>query len=140
MTRGRPPLGAEIVDRLEGSPQAKQRLRVILRTLAGEITIPQACTELGIAESRFHEMRTEILQHTLGDLEPKPPGRPSRTLSPQEAHTAQLQQQVQDLKVDLRAAEIRQELTAALPRLSRPQDLPPGGGEKDRQRRRESGR
>ena len=141
MTRGRPPLGAEIVDRLEGSPQAKQRLRVVLRTLAGEITIPQACAELGIGESRFHEMRNEILQHTLGDLEPKPVGRPPQALSPQETLVAQLQQQVQALKVDLRAAQIRQELTLALPRLSGPQqDLPAGGGKKERRRRRGPGR
>ena len=137
MTRGRPPLGAEIVERLEGSTQAKQRLRIILRTLAGEISIPQACVELGIGESRFHEMRNEILQHTLGDLEPKPLGRPPQAPSEQETLIVQLQQQVQALKVDLRAAQIRQELALALPRLSGPQqDLPAGGGKKERQRRR----
>lgn len=141
MTRGRPPLGAEIVDRLEGSPQAKQRLRIILRTLAGEISIPQACAELGIGESRFHEMRTEILQHTLVDLEPRPLGRPPQTASQEEALIAQLQQQVQALKVDLRAAQIRQELAIALPRLSGPPQCPPaGGGKKERQRRRGSRR
>ena len=140
MTRGRPPLGAEIVDRLEGSLQAKQRLRIILRTLAGEVTIPQACAELGIGDSRFHEMRTEILQHTLGDLEPKPVGRPPQTTSQQEDLIAQLQQQVQALKVDLRASQIRQELTLALPRLSGPRDLPAGGGKKERHRRRGHGR
>jgi hypothetical protein len=135
MARGRPPLGDEIVEHLEGSSQAKQRLRIILRTLAGELTIPQACAELEVSDSRFHEMRTELLQHTLGELEPKPIGRPSQTPTPQETLITQLQQQVQALKIDLRAAQIRQELALALPRLAAaPKDQPAGGGKKDRRR------
>ena len=46
--RGRKPLGAQLVDRLEGSEHAKIRLKVILETLAGRQTIPEACDELGI--------------------------------------------------------------------------------------------
>ena len=135
MARGRPPLGDEIVEHLEGSPQAKQRLRVILRTLAGEISIPQACAELQVSDSRFHELRAEVLQHTLGELEPKSIGRPSQTPTPQEALVTQLQQQVQALKIDLRAAQIRQELALALPRLAAtPKDQAAGGGKKERRR------
>jgi hypothetical protein len=137
MTRGRPPLGDEIVEHLEGSSQAKHRLRLILRTLAGEVTVQQACAELGVGESRFHEMRTEVLQHTLGDLEPKPIGRPSEEPTQQEALISQLQQEVQELKIDLRAAQIRQELAIALPRLAAiPQDQAAGRGKKDRRRHR----
>ena len=115
--RGRPPLGAQLVERLAGSPQAKQRLAIILRTLAGELTIPQACAELNIGESRFHDLRTQILQHTLEDLEPRPLGRPTQHPSEQEAGSAQLRQEVQQLQTNLRAAQIREELALVMPHL-----------------------
>jgi len=129
--RGRPPLGAEIVEHLTGSPQAKQRLAVILRALAGEIPVPQACQELGVGESRFHELRNEVLQHALEDMEAKPRGRPP---SPQEdARVADLQRQIQALKIDLRAAQIREELATMLPHvLHHPKGPGGGGGKKPR--------
>ena len=136
--RGRPPLGAEIVAHLEGSAPAKRRLAVILRTLAGQLTIPQACGELGIGESRFHDLRNEVLQHALANLEPKPVGRPSPRPSEAEAQLADQQRETQQLQADLRAAQIRQELALTLPRLAHP---PAESGEKKRRsRRRRSGR
>jgi len=76
MQAGRPPLGAELVDRMQGSPQAKKRVQIILQTLAGEMTIPQACEELDIGESRFHDLRKELLQVMVDGAESKPRGRP----------------------------------------------------------------
>jgi cytochrome P450 len=133
MTRGRPPLGAEIVDRLEGSSQAKDRLRTILRTLSGEMTIPQACQELGIGESRFHEMRGEVLQDVLENLEGKPRGRPPDA-SDSDARVQQLQQQVLALAADLRASQIREELAIMLPRLGRKPEDASGRKKKDRRK------
>ena len=133
MTRGRPPLGAEIVDHLEGSPQAKERLRIILRTLSGEMTIPQACQELGIGESRFHEMRGEVLQGVLENLEGKPRGRPPDA-SDSDARVQQLQQQVLALTADLRASQIREELAIMLPRLARKPEDASGREKKDRRK------
>jgi len=127
--RGRPPLGAELVEHLAGSPPAKKRLAVILRTLSGELTIPQACIELGIGESRFHELRTQILQHTLEELEPKPLGRPAA--SQDDARLLHLQQDIQSLKIDLRAAQIREELAMVLPHVLHP-DKPNGRDKKKR--------
>ena len=133
MTRGRPPLGAEIVDRLEGSPQAKDRLRTILRTLSGERTIPQACQELGIGESRFHELRGDVLQGVLENLEGKPRGRPPDA-SDSDARVQQLQQQVLALTTDLRASQIREELAIMLPRLARTPENASGRKKKDRRK------
>ena len=133
MTRGRPPLGAEIVDRLEGSPQAKERLRAVLKTLAGEITIPQACQELGIGLSRFHEMRCVVLQGMLEDLEGKPRGRPPDAQQA-DARVQELQQQVLSLTMDLRASQIREELAIMLPRLARKPEEPSGVEKKGRRR------
>jgi hypothetical protein len=52
--KGRKPEGTGHVERLSGSEVAKQRLTTILETLAGKITVPEACARLGIREARFH--------------------------------------------------------------------------------------
>jgi hypothetical protein len=118
--RGRKPTGAQLVEHLEGSERAKIRLRTILETLSGQRTIPDACDELGIQESMFHRVRSEVLQTALSRLEPRPIGRPPHTLSPRDERVAKLEEENQDLRAELRAAEIRRELAETLPRLSRP--------------------
>lgn len=117
MPAGRPPLGAELVDRTEGSPQAKKRVQVILQTVAGTLTIPQACALLDVGESRFHELRLEILQCMVQGAEAKRRGRPP---APREdPRQVQLRQELESLRVDLRATQIREELAALLPHLLR---------------------
>jgi hypothetical protein len=74
--RGRKPTGGLLVERLEGSEHAKSRLKVIVETLSGQTTIPDACALLGIQESMFHKMRAQVLQAALSRLEPRPLGRP----------------------------------------------------------------
>lgn len=91
---GRKPTGPQIVERLEGSPSAKQRLEVILETIAGQLTVPEACARLGIGESRFHDLRNQTLQVTLNTLEPRRLGRPSKPTSPE-------QDKIDALKADL---------------------------------------
>jgi hypothetical protein len=80
MARGRPGLGVGHVDRLLGDEESKERLRVILRTTAGELTVEEACARLGIGESRFHEIRQAALQAALLALEVGPPGAPAPSL------------------------------------------------------------
>src|ERR671924_1100766 len=75
---GRKPLGPSLVDHLDGSERAKQRLQVILETIAGQRTIADACEQLGIGEAMFHRLRTEVLAAGLASLEPKTVGRPRR--------------------------------------------------------------
>ncbi len=104
---GAKPLGAELVERLEGSQHAKERLKVMLKTLSGELTIPQACAQLGIHETRFHVQRAATLQAALGFLEPRPAGRPPHVPSAEEQRIADLEAQLGELKLDLQAAQIR---------------------------------
>ena len=113
--RGRPPLGPAHVERLQGSPEAKARLEAILQTLAGTLTIPEACQRLGIAETRFHDLRRDVLQEALGALEVRPRGRPPRASAETDARLETLRGEVESLKTDLRAAQIREELVLALP-------------------------
>lgn len=115
MNKGRPPLGPDMVDRLEGSDQAKVRLKTVLRAMTGQITVDEACQSLGINESRFHELKAEVMQNALAGIEPKTRGRPPAAKTPQDEQIRQLQVEVEMLKVDLRAAQIREELAATMP-------------------------
>ena len=76
--KGCKPLGSALVEHLDGSLQAKERLEVILETIAGRLTIDQACQRLGVQEARFHRLRTEVLEASLARLEPRSAGRPPR--------------------------------------------------------------
>jgi hypothetical protein len=114
--RGRRPSGPEYVHLLSGSAQAKERLQTVLETLAGTCRVQEACARLGISEPRFHQLRERVLEAALGELEARPRGRPPRTLSAAEAELAKLQQQLADQEVELRAAQVREEISLVLPR------------------------
>jgi hypothetical protein len=76
--RGRHPAGPEYVEHLQGSPQAKERLRLILETMAGRRRVQEVCQLLQISEQRFDQLRGQLLQAALASLEGKPTGRPPR--------------------------------------------------------------
>ncbi len=132
MGRGRPPLGTELVNTLDGSDLAKQRLKVALQTISGELTVPQACERLQLSEARFHELRSEWLQTACAAFEPKAVGRPAPPPpTEQEQKIQQLERQITELKVDLRAAQIREELALLMPEVL----VPPKDREPDRRER-----
>jgi len=114
----RPPEGVGHVDRLDGPEDLKRRLRVLLDTLAGRVSVAQACEELGVSESRLHELRREALEGALGALMPKPAGRPARAETTTEREK-ELEGRIQELEVDLQAALVRTELALAMPELFR---------------------
>ena len=114
----RPPEGVRHVDRLEGPEDLKWRLRVLLDTLAGRVSVAQACEELGVSESRLHELRREALEGALGALMPKPAGRPATAETTTEREK-ELEGRIQELEVDLQAALVRTELALAMPELFR---------------------
>jgi hypothetical protein len=117
--RGRKPTGAQLVDRLAGSMHAKGRMKVILETLSGRKTIPQACEELGIQESMFHKLRSLVLQTAVDRLEPRPLGRRPHLTSAEAQRIEDLEADLFQAQMDLKAAEIRRELAETLPRLGR---------------------
>ena len=63
---GRKPRDPPWWQHLDGSPRAKQRLEVILATIAGQLTIDQASEQLGIKPAMFYRLRTEVLEAGLG--------------------------------------------------------------------------
>lgn len=119
MAGGRPPAGARLVEGLDGSPGAKKRLRVIIETLAGERTVLSACQELGVSEAAFHKLRSRWLKDALGSLEPRAQGRPPKQESPEEERSEELQSRVKMLEIELKAAQVREEIAVAMPYLAR---------------------
>ena len=118
MRLGRKPAGSKLVDGLNGSHYAKERLRQIIRTLSGEATIEEACQELQISRTRFYDLRQSVLGDMLQRLEPRPAGRP-----PQEPETsdevAQLEHTVERLEWELEATQVRMELNTLFPLTNR---------------------
>jgi hypothetical protein len=128
------------VHKLQGSPLAKERLEVILETLAGTTRVVDACTRLGISEPRYHQLKDVVLQSALAALEPRPVGRPAQTPSPAEQQVQELQQQLQDQDLALRAAQARAEIAVTLPRVVQEPATPQKKTPPPRRPRRTGGR
>jgi hypothetical protein len=108
------------VDGLSGTAESKHRLRIVLETLMGDLTVEEACVELGVSEARFHELRQQALAGALSGLEPKRPGRPRQVVEPVETpREQQLRQEVDQLRVELQAARVRTEVALVMPHLLR---------------------
>jgi transposase len=118
MPGGRPPRGPELVAGLEGSREAKLRLRVVLETIAGEKTIAQACAELGLEESMVHLLRQRALSAGLKELEAKPRGRPPKEERVDGEALEALRRENEELRARLKESELRLELKAAMPSLA----------------------
>jgi len=107
-------MGPRLVQHLEGSDQAKDRLEIILETLTGTLPVYEACERLGIGEAMFHRLRTRVLQVAVADLEPRPRGRPRHNPSEAEQQCASLAGEMEVLKSELLAASVRGEVQQIL--------------------------
>lgn len=116
---GRKPLGPALVAHLDGSTSAKERLELILETLAGQVTVVGACQILDISEAMFYKVRNRVLQICLEDLEPKPRGRPPQLSSAETERSAELAAEVATLERELKAQTVRLELAQQLPQLAK---------------------
>jgi Helix-turn-helix domain len=128
--RGRKPSGPAAVERLPGSPPARQRLRAVLETLAGTCRVQEAWRRLGLSAQRFDQLRAQVLQAGLDALEPRPAGRPPRPAPA--ADVAALQARVAALEIELQAARVREAIALALPAVA----VAPAGPAKKARRRR----
>ena len=115
---GRPPKGPALVESLEGTAEAKERLRVALETIAGTKSIAEACEELEVKEATLYELRARALQAALEAVESKPIGRP-RKESAVDSKVEGLEREIVELRRKLSTAELRVELHAALPELAK---------------------
>lgn len=114
---GRKPLGPALVEHLDGSCRAKERLALILATIAGKLPVVAAAERLGISEAMFYKLRQRVLQLSLADLEPKPMGRPSPLMGEAAQEQAAIVTRVSELERELALQSVRLELAQALPRV-----------------------
>jgi hypothetical protein len=135
--RGRLPAGPEYVEKLQGPDEAKRRLGVILRTLAGACRVQEACAELGVSEARFHQLRQEALQAAPDGLAPRAAGRPAAP--PADPRVAELGRERESLRLELLASQTREEIALVLPRLARSGEEGSGDRQGKKARRRRQG-
>jgi hypothetical protein len=110
----RPNLGVEHVDKLAGERETKTRLKVILRTLTGELAVNDAAEQIGVRPSRFHELRDEALMGALDALAPKPPGRPPSACSVSQREL-DLAEALDAARYQLDAERVRTQLLLSIP-------------------------
>tara|TARA_B100001750_G_scaffold115557_3_gene91568 strand:+ start:590 stop:1000 length:411 start_codon:yes stop_codon:yes gene_type:complete len=109
------------VDRVEASGEAKTRLQRIVQTLTGEVSVAEACADLGVSESHFHRLRDRALAGAAEALEPRPAGRPrGATPTAAQERIAELEDDLTEMQFQLRAAELREELALVMPHVLRP--------------------
>jgi transposase-like protein len=123
--RGRPVKGSALVEGLEASAEARLRLRLVLETISGSLTVEEACRQLGIGESRFHAMRQEALAAAAAGLEPAPAGRPPKPRPEDDPERQKLLAQLDEARFELQAARLREQIAIAMPHLlqSRKEEL-----------------
>lgn len=107
MPAGRPTEGLEHIDHVHGSFEAKHRLKTIVLTLTGDVTVVDACERLGIRSSRFHVIRTRALQAAVEDLEPHRAGRPHGEVHASSERVRALEVHVQETEKELRHERAR---------------------------------
>jgi len=117
MRSGRPPKGLKHVDDLSGDAASKERLRVILATLSGEVSLAEACAQLGLSETRFLELRRRTLAGALSAAAAGSPGRPAGEPPAAATREAELEREVKELKQELVMAEVRTEIALVNPKL-----------------------
>jgi transposase-like protein len=130
--RGRPGRGVEHVERVDSSEPTKQRLRLILQTLSGELSVSAASEMLGVSEPHFHRLRERALTGAAEALEPRPAGRPAILRTASDERVAELEEKLEQMKLELHASQVREQIAVLMPHLL----LPAGESKKNSKRRR----
>ena len=110
MTMGRPNKGLEHLDKYDVSEQSQLRGRVVMQTITGELSVEDACEQLGIDRSRFWRIRDQALQWYLESFEPGRPGRPRKRDVETDKKEQDLRDRVAQLEHELRLSEARANL------------------------------
>jgi hypothetical protein len=116
MARGRPIIGVDLIDRLDSPRAMRRRVRIVLATIAGSLTIAQACAELGVGRTQFHKLRWRVLEGAVDGLQSRPRGRP-RQLPLVSAEVQQLQARIRELEDALKTTALRSEIALTMPYL-----------------------
>jgi hypothetical protein len=134
--RGRPGLGVRHADALDGSGDAKERLALILETVTGERSVADAAAALDVSEAHFHRLRERALQGAVQALEPRPSGRPAAVVDAKEERIVELEEALAMRDIELRAAQLREEIALVMPHLYDKKKPRSGADKKKRATRR----
>jgi hypothetical protein len=100
-----------IIDRQDASELARERCRVLMQVISGDLTMEAAATQLGISRQRLHELRERMTAVSVASLEPQSPGRPAAPApDAKDDEIAQLRAELGRTKRDLDCAMIRAEI------------------------------
>jgi len=115
---GRPPKGPKLVRSLEGSNHARKRLETVLETIAGGMSVSDACERLGVSQTAFYKMRAKALGAALASLEPKALGRPPRRVDEKDRRIGELGSEIERLRKAVATSQVKEELALAMPFLA----------------------
>lgn len=116
MTQGRPTKGSDIVTKFDASAEAKEKVRLVLDTLAGKTSVQDAAARLNVTETRFHQIRDEILTGMLSAAEPKPVGRPPEP-EEDDPEVEALRKKLQEANLMVEISRLRELIAVAFPEL-----------------------
>jgi len=134
-----------IIARQDASELARDRCRVLMQVIAGDLTMEAAATQLGLSRQRLHELRERMTGVAVTSLEPQAPGRPAGPEpDAKDGEIAQLRADLGRTRRDLDCALIRAEIALTFgDRLEAKKNAmpqPPVGNERaERNRRRRRG-
>lgn len=103
------------MDAVLGDPEAKRRVRTILATMCGQISVLDACDELGIGPTQWANLRIQMLQGCVAALGPRRLGRPPHVTKIATEEFEALQQRLAELERENVMLRAQLEL-AALPK------------------------
>jgi hypothetical protein len=106
MSKGRPNIGSEHAMNTDADRVTQERLKAILDTIIGVISVKEACAQIMLSITRFKQIRAIALQAAAEALALHAPGRP-RITDEQDEEKLALQRRVQELEREL---EVEREL------------------------------
>ena len=113
MAGGRPPKAGALVDKFDGSREAKKRLRLVLDAAAGRISTARASELLGVSMTRFHQIQAKAVGGALEALEEGQDGRPPKPVDAQEVR--QLRAELAKTQRKLALAETKAAVALVFP-------------------------
>ena len=106
-------MGAKLVDGLEGTPGAKDRLRAILSTITGECSVPEAARSIDCHEANLYVLRGRMLQEAVQGLEPRTPGRKPKVRDEKDEEIERLRHELEKVKAALATVSVRLDLATS---------------------------
>jgi hypothetical protein len=94
-----------LVESIEASPQARERAKVILLTLARKWSVQAGCRWLRVGRTRFQDLRQRMLGAAVAALEERAAGRPRSQVQRTCRQLSTLRRRLVELEQELRRTQ-----------------------------------